>query len=188
MLIVVIIHPLLRRLYDSFWRTNTYTNVRPSSGNGGLTHGLTQQAAADTRMEQRISFDFGFALLFLAALHGFSALKILLILYINYQIATALPKKYVPLMTWVFNIGILFANELGRGYPFASIFGFLSAAGVPNWGATLDQYGGLVPRWEVLFNVTVLRLIAFDFDYYWSLDTRGGSPIEVGNHHNSRLI
>ncbi|KAF2096498.1 glycerol:H+ symporter [Rhizodiscina lignyota] len=179
MLLVVILHPLLRRLYDSFWRIDTYTNIRPKSGNAnGLTHGLTAQAAADARMEQRISYDFGFALLFIAALHGFSALKVLLILYINYQIATALPKRYVPLLTWLFNIGILFANELGRGYPFANVFGFLSAAGLPNWGETFDRFGGLVPRWDVLFNLTVLRLISFNFDYYWSLDNRGVSPIE----------
>ncbi|KAI9854879.1 MAG: glycerol transporter, partial [Pleopsidium flavum] len=47
-----------------------------------------------------------------------------------------------------------------------------------NWGTWLDAYGGLIPRWEILFNITVLRLVSFNLDYYWSLDRRGGSPIE----------
>jgi D-alanyl-lipoteichoic acid acyltransferase DltB (MBOAT superfamily) len=34
-------------------------------------------------------------------------------------------------------------------------------------------------RWEILFNITILRLISFNLDYYWSLDRRSGSPIEV---------
>lgn len=42
--------------------------------------GLTPAAAADARLNQRISFDVGFAVVFLAALHGFSIFKILAIL------------------------------------------------------------------------------------------------------------
>lgn len=145
--------------------------------------GLTSSAAADTRLEQRVSFDYLFALLFIAALHGFSALKVLLILYTNFKIATAVPKEYIPAATWIFNIATLFANELNRGYPYARIVGALlssrSGDDVSNWGVWLDSHGGLIPRWEVLFNLTVLRLISFNMDYYWSLNMRGGSPIEV---------
>lgn len=192
MLIVLILHPLLRRLYDSFWRSSTYTNVRSANSRTGLSHGLTADAAADARLEQRISFDLGFALIFIAALHGFSAFKVLFILYINYKIATALPHKYVPALSWLFNIGILFANELCRGYSYSNILGMLPGASAPsgpgksvqNIGVTLDHYGGLVPRWEVLFNITILRLISFNMDHYWgmhqwSLGSRGTSPIEV---------
>lgn len=93
----------------------------------------------------------------------------------------------MPLATWIFNIGILFANELCRGYPYARIAAMLlppqtSQAGSSfdsNWGTRLDNYGGLIPRWEVLFNITVLRLISFNFDYLWSLEHRAVSPIEV---------
>lgn len=153
---------------------------------------MTSDAAADARLEQRISFDLGFALLFITALHGFSAFKVLFLLYVNYKIATALPHKYVPAASWIVNIGVLFANELCRGYPYSSIFGVLPGSsassglgkGVQNIGTTLDQYGGLVSRWEVLFNITILRLLSFNMDYYWafsywSLGSRGTSPIEV---------
>jgi len=150
--------------------------------------GLTPSAAADARMNQRISFDLGFSSIFLAALHGFSALKILAILYSNYCIGTKLPRAYVPAATWVFNVGTLFANEFAQGYSYAAILGtFLpspvsekGAAPTSSIGHTLDNYGGLIPRWEVLFNFTILRLISFNLDYYWSLTSRSSSsPLEV---------
>lgn len=49
-----------------------------------------------------------------------------------------------------------------------------------NWGDFMDDHGGLIPRWEVLFNITILRLISFNLDYYWSLNLPGASPVEVG--------
>ncbi|KAF2466807.1 MBOAT-domain-containing protein [Lindgomyces ingoldianus] len=185
---IVLLHPILRKAYDSFWRADTYAQVRPfNGGDGQLTQGLTSAAAADARLEQRISFDVGFAILFIGALHGFSVLKIFAILYINYSIAKKVPRSYMPAVTWGFNIGIMFANELCRGYSYASILGaFLPSTSGPekeqpraNLGTMLDQYGGLMSRWEVLFNFTVLRLISFNLDYYWSLNSRGNSPVEV---------
>jgi hypothetical protein len=139
-------------------------------------------------LEQRASFDFGFAFIFLAALHGFSGLKVMAILFANYCIATRLPRKYVPAATWIFNISTLFANELSDGYKFTKIAAYLSPLPpgllesdslIHSWGAWLDSHGGIMPRWEILFNLTVLRLISFNLDYYWSLDRRGGSPVEV---------
>lgn len=184
------LHPLLRSAYDYFWRSHSYIHIRQNPrGANGLTHGLSANAAADARLQQRVSFDFYFALLFIIALHGFSAIKIILILFTNYTLAKSLPRKYVPAATWIFNIAILFANELARGYPYEK----LAAAFSPysdsrpavkgfrerNWGTWLDEHSGLIPRWEVLFNITVLRMISFNLDYYWSLNMRGGSPIEV---------
>ncbi|RMZ70149.1 glycerol:h+ symporter [Pyrenophora seminiperda CCB06] len=187
LLIVVLLHPILRKGYDKFWRADTYTQVRPSTGNGGLTMGLTPSAAADVRMNQRVSFDLGFSVIFLAALHGFSALKILAILYSNYCIGTKLSRPYVPAATWIFNVGTLFTNEFAQGYSYATIFGTFLPSPVSEKGAeptftlghTLDNYGGLIPRWEVLFNFTVLRLISFNLDYYWSHTSRSSSsPLE----------
>lgn len=149
---------------------------------------LSTSVTADIRLEQRVSYDFFFALLFLLVLHGFSAVKVLIILYANYKIVTCLPKRYVPAATWLFNIGILFANELCHGYPFASIAEMVAtwegsadagASSAIMWGKWLDAHGGLMSRWDILFNLTVLRLISYNFDYYWSLDTHAGSPIEV---------
>lgn len=177
---LLIFHPLLRRLYNSI--------VYPIKATGQSTRPTPEEA--DQRLNQRASFDFVFALIYLVALHGVSAIKVLTILYLNYQIATTLPRKSVPVATWVFNVGTLFANELSKGYRFGDIATLIAGAPVQNslldsgpalvsWGRWLDSYGGLMGRWEILFNITVLRLISFNLDYYWSLDRRSYSPIEV---------
>ena len=149
--------------------------------------GLPSSAAAEARMDQRISFDFWFALIFIVALHGTSVIKILPIMYVNYQIAKRVPKMYMPAVTWIFNICMLFSNELYQGYKFVPMIkGYVKAHTFAEknppalyWAVWLDRRGGLIPRWEVLFNITVLRLISFNIEYYWSLNLRGGSPIEV---------
>jgi len=175
---LLVLHPLCRKIYNS---------IRP------LPQVKLKADEAEARLEQRASFDYGFALVFLVILHGFSALKVLSILYINYKIATALPRKYVPVTTWVFNIGTLFANELCEGYRYKAIASFLSGSAstdaaspegaLVQWGDWLDSWGGIMSRWEILFNITVLRLISFNFDYYWSLDRRSSSPLEVRCAH-----
>jgi hypothetical protein len=185
MALLLVLHPLLRRTFDSF---QSKSDMKHANGTKHRDDNVAVQAA-NSRMENRIKFDLVFAGIFLLALHGISALKVMLILYLNFQIATKLPRQYVPIATWVFNIGVLFANELGRGYPFANVAGLLlpsqttnvgeTTGAQQNWGTWLDSYGGLIPRWEVLFNVTILRLIAFNFDYIWMQDRRSSSPVEV---------
>jgi protein-cysteine N-palmitoyltransferase HHAT len=171
--LLVAIHPLLRRVYE---------RLRPAVTTGSTNSGPSGQAAAESRLRGRLAFDFGSALVYVTALSGFSILKILAIVLINFKIATALPRNVVPVATWIFNIGILFTNEFGQGYRYSAmsnaIIPFVPAAA--GWGKFLDSYGGLMPRWEVLFKLTVLRMIAFNFDYLWSLDqSRAGSPVEV---------
>jgi D-alanyl-lipoteichoic acid acyltransferase DltB (MBOAT superfamily) len=171
----------------------------PSRSNSPKLNGSSYISAADgdAHMEQRVSFDFGFAFIFLAALHGFSTIKIVIILYINHCIATQIPRKYIPAATWIFNICTLFANELSEGYKFEKMARFISPLDgvgldstntLHNWGAWLDSYGGIISRWEIQFNLTVLRLISFNLDYYWSLDKRSGSPIEVSYHGRATFI
>ncbi|CAD6505303.1 BgTH12-00795 [Blumeria graminis f. sp. triticale] len=163
----VIIHPLLRKLYEILRPQPQYS--KPSRDS------ISSDLVGDARMNHRISFDFIFALIFLVFLHGFSAAKILGILYINYKLATRLPRKFIPAATWIFNISILFANEIHNGYKFARISGFFMPSEVGlsrNWGEWLDDYSGIMSRWEILFNITVLRLISFNLDYYWSLDLK----------------
>jgi protein-cysteine N-palmitoyltransferase HHAT len=179
--------PLLRRLYDSLWPSPTRNG--PSKTNGSP---YIPAIEADARLNRRASFDFGFAFVFLTAMHGVSALKILLILYVNFSIGTRLPRKFIPAVTWIFNVSILFANELCGGYKFADIASSLlpvveGESLHHSWGAWLDGYGGIMSRWEVLFNLTVLRLISFNMDYYFSLDARSGSPIEVSHVSRTHL-
>ena len=187
------LHPVLRRVFEALqpgshlskkgFHTSTPKHTRIASSLDPLE--------ADSRLDMRIRFDVLFSLLFLLALHGFSSFKILLIIYVNYLLATKLKQGLVPVATWLFNICILFANELGQGYPYVTIANAVlpwASAGEERslgWGAYFDSYGGLIPRWEILFNVTVLRLISFNFDYIWARNRSGSnSPIEVGGYIN----
>ncbi|KAL4970698.1 putative glycerol:H+ symporter (Gup1) [Aspergillus stella-maris] len=173
LLVLLVVHPSLRRVYEHFSRESSANNVSSIS------------TTADARAARRIRFDYFFALIFITALHGISAIKILVILYLNYRIAKNFPRKIVPAATWTFTIGTLFANEFCQGYPLARIVKFWTAADAAGqqsvllqWAQHLDSFGGLMPRWEVLFKITILRLISFNMDYYWSLDFPAASPIE----------
>lgn len=155
--ILLVAHPLLRRAYNAI-------------------------ASSKQQLNTRVNFDFVSGLVFITALHGFSVFKVLIILYINYCIAIRTPRNVMPSVTWTFNITVLFANELAQGYRFSSIAPATAPfyAGAEDMGKFLDSFGGLIPRWEVLFNITILRLIAFNMDYFWSLvRDRAGSPLEV---------
>jgi len=185
MALLLLIHPTLRRIYNHF-RPITTGPTRQKGGSGVYISAAEGQA----RLRQRLSFDTAFVVIFLFVLHGFSAFKIYTILYINFNIATKLPRRYVPAATWIFNVGTLFANELSDGYPYEKIVALISPMSGPtslekgavqeNWGTWLDNHGGLMSRWEILFNISVLRLISFNIDYYWSQDNNN-SPLEVSN-------
>ena len=91
-------------------------------------------------------------------------------------------------MTWFFNVGLLFANEYFDGYHFSHLLYYFhtnvsiddrTAEAKSDWGAILESRSGLIPRWHVVFKVTVLRMIIFNMDYAWSLSFLGSSPIEV---------
>ncbi|KAF7548554.1 hypothetical protein G7Z17_g6982 [Cylindrodendrum hubeiense] len=172
--LLLLFHPLLRKAWNS---------VYPTKG---------RPQTPQNRLDQRATFDYVFAFIFLAALHGVSAVKVLFILYLNYQVATKLPRKYVPVATWVFNIGTLFANELSDGYQFRHMASHISPpvmaivgngvktvdSELMQFGNWLDGFKGIMARWEILFNITILRLISFNLDYYWSRDRSNSNSLE----------
>ena len=185
MLLLLILHPVMRRIFEAMLSSARTPVPLLWKGSAGVRY-----TEADIRLERRVRFDTVFACVYLLALYGTSSLKVLVILTMNYGLAKRLPQSYVPLATWTFNIGILFANEMFKGYPYARIAEFnfswnnqrdkITANHMTdNWGSLLDAYSGLLPRWEILFNITVLRLVSFNMDFCWSLDRTGGSPIEV---------
>lgn len=190
MLILLVSHPLLRKLCESVVSIWGRSNGSSIVNKADMELTRVNNAEADVRSNQRITFDVYFAALFISVLHGFSALKVFAILYMNYNLAKRLPRAYLPAATWIFSVGILLTNELCRGYPFGPIFDSLlpwSASlrdtSVNNhqldWGDFLDSYGGLIPRWEVLFKFTILRMISFNFDFYWNNNRPGESLLEV---------
>ncbi|PCH42536.1 MBOAT-domain-containing protein [Wolfiporia cocos MD-104 SS10] len=118
-----------------------------------------------------IPYSLVFSILMLLGLHGTSALKIILILSSNYFIARACRgSKVGPVLTWVFNAAMLFANDRFEGYRFASLHSSLG---------NLDSISGIYPRWHVSFNITMLRLVSFNMDYYWFCNRAG--PVDPGH-------
>ncbi|KAF9357035.1 glycerol transporter [Mortierella sp. AD094] len=109
----------------------------------------------------RTYFFLAFSFAYLYFMNGSSILKILAIVSMNYAIAKlGGSARWMPAATWIFNICILFLNESYQGYKFANLHGSL---------AWLDVYTGVNSRWDVNFNFTMLRLVSFNLDYYWSL-------------------
>lgn len=170
MAILLFVHPLLRKAFDSWSGSDT------SEGSSKSV------SAAAQRLQRRKTFDLVFGIIFIFALNGTSALKVYFILYLNYLLATKLPRSSVPLVAWTFNILVLFANETFEGYKYSKLAAHFSVADPENnWGSWLEGYGGLLPRWEILFNITVLRLLSFDMDYYWSLGDQAANGLEVSS-------
>ncbi|KAF7301983.1 hypothetical protein MIND_00764400 [Mycena indigotica] len=133
-----------------------------------------QKSTDDTYL---LRFNFFAALVMVAALHGTSALKILPILGGNYLITKAFGgSKSGPILSWMYNLVVLFMNDWFRGYKFGKIVGAL---------AFLDSYEGIYPRWHVSFNITMLRLLSFSMDYYWACRT-AASPWEGMAELNDR--
>ncbi|RUP50267.1 hypothetical protein BC936DRAFT_139806 [Jimgerdemannia flammicorona] len=108
---------------------------------------------------RRAHFFLGASLVFISVTNGFSLLIILAICTTNYTIAMVTRgSKWNPILTWTFNLAILFANEAYNGYKFGVLDPTL---------AWMDNYRGLNTRWHILFNFTMLRLVSFNMDYYW---------------------
>lgn len=71
---------------------------------------------------QRIPFLVISSLVILFTLHGISAFKILLLLYLNYKLHSWTGNsKITPYAIWAFNIAMLFSNEIFRGYQLGDI-------------------------------------------------------------------
>ncbi|KAI9024353.1 MBOAT, membrane-bound O-acyltransferase family-domain-containing protein [Phycomyces nitens] len=121
-----------------------------------LSHTIGRSAKSLTR---RINFSLISSLFVVTVFHGTSILKILAIVSTSYMIGKLTGgSKWNPVLTWTFNLLILFMNEWYKGYSF-------SALG-PAF-AWMDNYSGFQSRWEILFNFSTLRLISFNMDYYW---------------------
>ncbi|KAG9302851.1 hypothetical protein G9A89_009628 [Geosiphon pyriformis] len=107
----------------------------------------------------RAYFFLLFALVFLYVLYGNGLLKILGILTVNYSISKILRgSRFNIIVTWVFNLALLFLNDHYKGYTFTMIDERL---------AFLDSNNGIIKRWFITFNVCSLRMISYNMDYYW---------------------
>ena len=101
-------------------------------------------------------------------LHGPRITFMLALVLANYFIIAPLCKvlsfRTWLACVWVFHIGILLINDRYSGYSFAALFGAPSA---------VDTFGEIMP-WNVVFNMSTLRMIAYCIDYEEALHRGSG--------------
>ncbi|KAA1094233.1 glycerol transporter [Puccinia graminis f. sp. tritici] len=111
------------------------------------------------------------AALILLLLHGSSVLIILAILILNFQVSrisiptspsSRFQKAAATGLVWFVNLAVLFANDYWNGYAFKNLASSLEFLDRP-------QYKGLIPRWQIGFNISLLRLISYALDYQWAV-------------------
>lgn len=83
---------------------------------------------------------------FIFLLHGFKALEPVSLLSLNFVLVKNISKRYLTPFTWIFAIACLFFLEFKPSFDFWIWSGFLS-------------------RWNVVFKISVLRMISFNLDY-----------------------
>ncbi|ODQ77348.1 hypothetical protein BABINDRAFT_163605 [Babjeviella inositovora NRRL Y-12698] len=105
----------------------------------------------------RLYFDSTFGLLFLVAAHGCNAVRVLLHFAVFYLIGRTPNKKASTVLLWVWGVATLFINDNFRAYPFGNI--------VPALAFLDTGFKGIIERWDVFYNFTLLRLLSFNFDY-----------------------
>lgn len=134
----------------------------------------------------KLKFDMFFGLFFLFIAHGFNSLRILAHMMVMYSIVHLLKRKrhWATCLTWVYGISILFINDKYRNLPFGSLLPFLKS---------IDQlkFNGIIERWDVFFNFTLLRLISYNLDYLERWDnqfkTLKKNDIGIGNDNDSLI-
>ena len=104
--------------------------------------------------------------------HGLNAFKILAILYGFYCIGKVFRgSRLNPTLTWICSLSILFVIEFLKLTDHHPTLRWLNNL--------LYAFPGFIPRWHVIFNITTLRIISFNMDYYYFLTCKPGfSPIE----------
>ncbi|QLL30336.1 hypothetical protein HG536_0A01530 [Torulaspora globosa] len=129
-----------------------------------LGHTVVKRVVRYATGASKLSFDFGFGLCFLYAAHGVNSVRILLHMLVMYSIAHLLKneRKLATVLSWTYGIGTLFINDKFRNYPFSNFISCLSF---------LDTgYKGIIHRWDVFFNFTLLRMLSYNMDFLerWS--------------------
>ncbi|RHZ44705.1 hypothetical protein Glove_712g39 [Diversispora epigaea] len=121
---------------------------------------ISKSSKTITQSLKRTLFFLGFSTIFLYVLFGNSIIFIFIILSLNYVISKVFEGSiFNPSITWIFNLSVLFSNEAYSGYKFSNINDHLEF---------LDDNRGLLHRWDVTFNICMLRLLSYNMDYYWS--------------------
>lgn len=135
-----------------------------------LMHTTLKRLVLKLTNVSKVNFDFVFGVIFVFAAHGVNAIKIFTQILISFGIGRAFKSNPLAatLLTWAFGISLLFINDRYAGIPFGAIF---------SWLSFLDgKFLGLIPRWDVFFNFTLLKIISFNMDFLEKWANRANQP------------
>ena len=121
----------------------------------------------------KISFDFACGLVFVCFMYGINSVKLLTHAFIFFTLVHSLKRKRLTaaFAIWSYGIFALFINQRIKSFPFNNIAIILSP---------MDQwYKGIVPRWELFFNFTLLRLLSYSMDFLERWDEQLSPPPSI---------
>lgn len=123
----------------------------------------------------RNTFDFVFGVVFLLGAHGVNSIKVAVHVFISYFIAKYVSNRKLALaLTWIYGLSTLFINDRFHNSKVGLSF--------------IDQgFTGIVDRWDVFFNFTVLRMISFNYDYIENLSQQHESTTSLDSSANEKL-
>lgn len=110
---------------------------------------------------RRTVFDAIFGALYVFGLHGANCMRILVHVVVMYAIAKSVSNsKVARVLLWVYGVLTLFLNHWTRQYAIPGLGGFQ----------------GIVSRWDVFYNFTLLRILSFTMDFLEKRDLPGEKP------------
>lgn len=123
---------------------------------------------------ERTWFDVGFGVVYLFALHGVNVVKIFLHVFVMYTFAKRVTEvKLAKVLLWVYGIATLFINDR-------------------YWNASFhldvidNGFKGIIPRWDVFYNFTLLRMLSFGLDYLEKINSAPSEPKGVTENLDER--
>lgn len=138
----------------SFFRNNYWLLWTLVASHVGLRRVLVRLVP-----HQRTKFDFVFGLAYLISLHGTNVIKIAFHVLVMFVLATKLPsKKAARISLWVYGVLSLFMNERINNLNF-------------NIDAIDHGFHGIISRWDVFYNFTLLRMLSFGLDFLEHTDS-----------------
>lgn len=124
---------------------------------------------------KRTLFDLVFGIIYLVALHGTNVLKIAIHVCVMFALAKCIQDiRVARILLWAYGVLTLFINETLRNASFTSVFPY--------------EFTGIVARWDVFYNFTLLRMLSFGLDYLEKRQTNEKSfEVPEGLEERERL-
>lgn len=132
-----------------------------------IAHTTIRRVASSVYAHPRTLFDLVFGAVFLFALHGVNTIRVMLHIVVMYVIARHTKKtNFARWALWTYGVFTLFFNEKFKYIPYS----------IP---ALDNGFKGIIERWEVFYNFTLLRILSYNLDYLEKRDQAPSQPVKI---------